>query len=581
MNPDGTTVLFNPPPVQQPVRNPMADPAQQTQPTCPQQQQVPNQILSQQESIGAQFSQMSLGRQPSAEVPDAHTAIFPSSVVLQPQQQPGFIMASPGQPLSTPGYSASGASVSQQVLQQQGYVQQPIQQLPSCFCAPGQYPHSNQQYRPLTPVHFNTQQNQPLSQTTPQTGFQTVMSSQQQSYQGLVGVQAQNQNVMSGQHSGMSNQMQGMMVQFPSVQSYQISLTAGSQGMSQQPYQQTILIPNQSSQGSLPSAGMPVYYSVIPPSHQNNMSSSAGYLQPPGADQIQFPRPSSPCSSQLQSQQCAAVVSPHGSGMLMMQLSIPNNPHPRNHSPPQWKQSKYFSMDQRGHKSAEFNSPEITTQNSPQLSSPAVSPAQSPAPPPMATLKNVRTGLGPLPIMAQFPRSMVPGQGDGRYPLLGQPLQYNAPIRPLIQGPHIVSTQQGQNLNRHGGRGKKQTRKAASTDLGAGEPVVSRILEVTDLPEGISRTEADKLLSELFKAGAKIRWLRDTQPHCGGGDSNANTEHSKSSSDLASMYTILAMFPSKLAAQNALLKQNNSNRFKLRSSKKHYDFHIMERASSQ
>lgn len=581
MNPDGTTVLFNPPPVQQPVRNPMADPAQQTQPTCPQQQQVPNQILSQQESIGAQFSQMSLGRQPSAEVPDAHTAIFPSSVVLQPQQQPGFIMASPGQPLSTPGYSASGASVSQQVLQQQGYVQQPIQQLPSCFCAPGQYPHSNQQYRPLTPVHFNTQQNQPLSQTTPQTGFQTVMSSQQQSYQGLVGVQAQNQNVMSGQHSGMSNQMQGMMVQFPSVQSYQISLTAGSQGMSQQPYQQTILIPNQSSQGSLPSAGMPVYYSVIPPSHQNNMSSSAGYLQPPGADQIQFPRPSSPCSSQLQSQQCAAVVSPHGSGMLMMQLSIPNNPHPRNHSPPQWKQSKYFSMDQRGHKSTEFNSPEITTQNSPQLSSPAVSPAQSPAPPPMATLKNVRTGLGPLPIMAQFPRSMVPGQGDGRYPLLGQPLQYNAPIRPLIQGPHIVSTQQGQNLNRHGGRGKKQTRKAASTDLGAGEPVVSRILEVTDLPEGISRTEADKLLSELFKAGAKIRWLRDTQPHCGGGDSNANTEHSKSSSDLASMYTILAMFPSKLAAQNALLKQNNSNRFKLRSSKKHYDFHIMERASSQ
>ncbi|XP_059826209.1 R3H domain-containing protein 1-like isoform X9 [Hypanus sabinus] len=617
MNPDGTTVVYNPPTAQQSVRNPVAAPAQPPPPTVPQQQQVPNQILSQQESLGAQFSQVSLGRQPSTEVPDAHTAIFPSSLVLQPQQQPGFIMASPGQPLPSPGYSASGPSLSQQVLQQQGYVQQPIQQLPSCFCAPGQYPHSNQQYRPIAPIHFNTQQNQPLSQTTPQAGFQSVMSSQQQSYQGLVSVQAQTQNVVSGQHSGVSNQVQGMMVQYPSVQSYQISLTAGSQGMSQQPYQQTILIPNQSSQGSLPSAGMPVYYRVIPPSQQNNISSSAGYLQAPGADQIQFPRPSSPCSSQLQSQQCAAVVSPHGSGMLMMQLSIPNNPHPRTHSPPQWKQNKYLSMDQRGHKSAEYNSPEITTQNSPQLSSPAVSPAQSPAPPPMATLKNVRTGLGPLPIMAQFPRSMVPGQ-DGRYPLLGQPLQYNTPIRPLIQGPHIVSTQQGQNLNRHGGRGKKQTRKAASTDLGAGEPelniflkskefnlinqtlkpshgnesfslpnkfnglnFVSRVLEVTDLPEGISRTEADKLLNELFKAGAKIRWLRDSQPHCGGGDSNANTEHSKPSSDLASMYTILAMFPSKLAAQNALLKQNNSNRFKLRSSKKHYDFHIMERASSQ
>ncbi|XP_038645844.1 R3H domain-containing protein 1-like isoform X8 [Scyliorhinus canicula] len=581
MNPDGTAVVYNPPPAQQTVRNPLAGPAQQPPPTVPQQQQVVNHILSQQESLGAQFSQMSLGRQPSADAADTHTAIFPSSVVLQPQQQPGFIMASPGQPLPTSSYSAPGPSVNQQVLQQQGYVQQPIQQLPSCYCAPGQYPHSNQQYRPVAPIHYNTQQNQPLSQTAQQTGFQTVMSSQQQSYQGLVSVQPQNQNVVSGQ--SMGSQMQGMMVQYPSMQSYQISLTPGSQGMGQQSYQQPILIPSHSNQGPLPSAGMPVYYSVIPPTQQNNMSSSVGYLQPPGTDQMQFPRPSSPCNSQqLQSQQCAAVVSPHGSGMLMMQLSIPNNPHPRAHSPPQWKQNKYFTVDQRGHKSAEFNNPDITTQSSPQIGSPAVSPAQSPAPQSMATIKSVRTGLGPLPLMAQFPRSMVPGQGDGRYPLLGPPLQYNTPNRPLLHGPHIVSTQQGQNLNRHGGRGKKQTRKAASTDLGAGEPVVSRVLEVTDLPEGISRTEADKLLSELFKAGAKIRWLRDTQPHCGGGsgDSNANTEHSKPSSDLASMYTVIAIFPSKPAAQNALLKQNNSSKFKLRTSKKH-DFHIMERASSQ
>ncbi|XP_072435782.1 R3H domain-containing protein 1-like isoform X2 [Chiloscyllium punctatum] len=619
MNPDGTAVVYNPPPAQQTIRNSMAGPAQQP-PSVPQQQQVANHILSQpiralqsssqpiqytavsyppqllpvsptqqytvQESLGAQFSQMSLGRQPSAEAPDSHTAIFPSSVMLQPQQQPGFIMASPGQPLPTSNYSASGPSVNQQVLQQQGYVQQPMQQLSSCYCAPGQYPHSNQQYRPIAPIHYNTQQNQPLSQTAQQTGFQTVMSmsSQQQSYQGLVTVQPQNQNVVSGQHSNVGSQMQSMMIQYPSMQSYQMSLTPGSQGVGQQSYQ-PILIPGHSNQGPLPSAGMPVYYSVIPPTQQNSMSSSVGYLQPPGTDQMQFPRPSSPCNSQqLQSQQCAAVVSPHGSGMLMMQLSIPNNPHPRAHSPPQWKQNKYFTLDQRGHKSSEFNNPDITTQSSPQIGSPAVSPAQSPAPQPMTTIKNVRTGLGPLPLMAQFPQPIVPGQGDGRYPLLGQPLQYNTPIRPLLHGPHIVSTQQGQNLNRHGGRGKKQTRKAASTDLGAGEPVVSRVLEVTDLPVGISRTDADKLLNELFKVGAKIRWLRDTPPHCSGGgsgDSNANTEHSKPPSDLASMYTIIAMFPSKLAAQNALLKQNNSSKFKLRTSKKHYDFHIMERASSQ
>lgn len=38
-------------------------------------------------------------------------------------------------------------------------------------------------------------------------------------------------------------------------------------------------------------------------------SSSVGYLQPPGSEQIQFPRTSSPCNSQqLQGQQCAGWV---------------------------------------------------------------------------------------------------------------------------------------------------------------------------------------------------------------------------------------------------------------------------------
>uniref|UniRef100_A0A4W3IAB0 R3H domain containing 1 n=1 Tax=Callorhinchus milii TaxID=7868 RepID=A0A4W3IAB0_CALMI len=616
VNPDNTTVVYNPPPASQSVRTPIAGPVQQPPPTGPQQQQAPNHILSQpiralqpssqpiqysaiscppqllpvspsqqytvQDSLGAQFSQMGLGRQLSTEAPDHHTAMFPSSVVLQPPQQPGFIMASPGQHLPASNYSASGPPVNQQVLQAQSYVQQPLQQLSGCYCAPGQYPHANHQYRPVAPLSYNTQQNQPLAQPTPQTGFQTVMSSQQ-NYQSLIGVQQPpNQNIVSGQLSNMGNQMQGMMVQYPSIQSYQVSMTQGSQGMSQQSYQQPILIPSQSNQGALPAGGMPVYYSVISPAQQN-MSSSVGFLQPPGSDQMQFPRPSSPCNShQLQSHQCPAVA-PHGSGMIMMQLSIPNNPHSRAHSPPQWKQNKYFTMDQRLQKSSDLGNPENNTQSSPQLGSAATSPAQSPAPLPMTTVKNVRSGLAPLPIMAQFTRPMVPGQGDVRYPLLGQPLQYNSTIRPTaLHGPHVVSTQQGHNVSRHGGRGKRPTRKASSTDLGGGEPVVGRVLEVTDLPEGISRIEADKLLSELFKADAKIRWLRDTPPHCGGGDSNANTEHLKPSSDLASMYTIIAMFPSKLAAQNALMKQNNSiNKFKLRTSKKHYDFHIMERASSQ
>lgn len=102
--------------------------------------------------------------------------------------------------------------------------------------------------------------------------------------------------------------------------------------------------------------------------------------------------------------------------------------------------------------------------------------------------------------------------------------------------------------------------------------------------------EAEKLFGELFKIGAKIRWLRDPQSQsqlrrhplcCGSGDSTINSERSKPI-DLASTYTVLATFPSISAAQIALKKQINSvNKFKLRTSKKHYDFHILERASSQ
>lgn len=121
---------------------------------------------------------------------------------------------------------------------------------------------------------------------------------------------------------------------------------------------------------------------------------------------------------------------------------------------------------------------------------------------------------------------------------------------------------------------------------------VGKVLEITELPEGITRTEAEKLFGELLKVGAKIRWLRDSQclqtqqqhhrRYCGSGDSSVNTEPPKPS-DLASTYTVLATFPTMSAAQNALKKQSSTsvNKFRLRTSKKHYDFHVLERASSQ
>ncbi|XP_069880048.1 R3H domain-containing protein 1 isoform X6 [Dipodomys merriami] len=605
INPDGSPVVYNPPMTQQPVRSQVPGPPQPPLPPPPPQQPAANHIFSQ-DNLGSQFSHMSLARQPSADSSDPHATMFQSTVVLQSPQQSGYIMTAappphppppppppppplpPGQPVPSAAYPASAHPVSQPVLQQQGYIQQSSPQMPACYCAPGHFHSSQPQYRPVPSIHYSSHLNQPLPQPAQQTGFQ-VMPNQQQTYQGIVGVQQpQSQSLVSGQPNSLGNQIQGVVIPYPSVPSYQVSLPQGSQGIAHQTYQQPVVFPSQSNQGSMPTTGMPVYYSVIPPGQQNNLSSSVGFLQHPGSEQVQFPRTTSPCSSQpLQGHQCAAMPPPPpGGGMVMMQLNVPNNPQSRAHSPPQWKQNKYYCDHQRGQKCVEFSNVDNIVQHNPQLSSPIISPAQSPAPAQLSTLKSLRPSGPPLSIMSQFSRPFVPGQGDARYPLLGQPLQYNPPA--VLHG-HIPN-QQGQSGSRHGNRGRRQAKKAASTDLGAGEAVVGKVLEITELPDGITRMEAEKLFGELFKIGAKIRWLRDPQSQpqlhrhplcCGSGDSTVNSERSKPS-DLASTYTVLATFPSISAAQSALKKQINSvNKFKLRTSKKHYDFHILERASSQ
>ncbi|XP_075465635.1 R3H domain-containing protein 1 isoform X6 [Ascaphus truei] len=598
INPDGTPVVYNPPVTQQPVRTQVPGPPPPPPPAP--QQQATNHILPQQDNLGSQFSHMSLARQPSAEASDAHSTMFQSTVVLQPPQQSGYIMAPPppppppplGQSVPPPSYTASSQPISQPVLQQQGYMQQSLQQMQTCYCTPSQYPHSNQQYRPVTSVQYSSQPNQALPQPPQPTGYPTVMPTQQQNYQSIVGVQQpQNPTLVSAQHGNIGTPMQGVMVQYSTVPSYQVPVRQSSQPVPQQPYHQQVLIPSQPNQGSLPTAGMPVYYSVISPGQQNNLSSSVGYMQPTGADPMQFPRTLSPCNSQqMPGPQCAAVAAaPPGGGMVMMQLNVPSNPPPQTHSPPQWKPNKYYCDHQRAHKSAEYSTLDSSTQQSPHLSSPVTSPVQSPVPVQLTNIKNIHPGLTSLPIVPQFSRPFAPGQGDTRYPLLGQPLQYNPPH--VLHG-HITS-HQGQSGHRHGNRGKKNTRKASSTDLCAGEPVIGKVLEITELPDGISRTDAEMLFGELFKVGAKIRWLQDSHSHqtphlrhphyCGSGDNHTcNEHHSNPSTDLASTYTIVATFPTVSAAQSALKKQNNLfNKFRLRTSRKHYDFHILERASSQ
>ncbi|XP_070645517.1 R3H domain-containing protein 2 isoform X5 [Bos indicus] len=601
-----------------PALQPSPQPVQFSPGSCPQVllPVSPPQQYNMADDLSNPFGQMSLSRQGSTEAADPSSALFQPPLISQHPQQTSFIMASTGQPLPTSNYSTSShAPPTQQVLPPQGYMQPP-QQIQVSYYSPGQYPNSNQQYRPLShPVAYSPQRGQQLPQPSQQPGLQPMMPNQQQAaYQGMIGVQQpQNQGLLSNQRSGMGGQMQGLVVQYTPLPSYQVPVGNDSQNVVQPPFQQPMLVPaSQSVQGALPAGGVPVYYSMIPPAQQNGTSPSVGFLQPPGSEQYQMPQSPSPCSPPQMPQQYSAVtssgektkvladwcfpevlkltpsrgVSPSGPGVVVMQLNVPNGPQPpQNPSMVQWSHCKYYSMDQRGQKPGDLYSPESSPQANTQMSSsPVTSPTQSPAPSPVTSLSNVCTGLSPLPVLTQFPRPGGPAQGDGRYSLLGQPLQYNLSIcPPLLHGQSAYSVHQGQSGLKHGNRSKRQALKSASTDLGTTDVVLGRVLEVTDLPEGITRTEADKLFTQLAMSGAKIQWLKDAQglPGGGGGDNGGTAENGRHS-DLAALYTIVAVFPSPLAAQNASLRLNNSvSRFKLRVAKKNYDLRILERASSQ
>ncbi|KFO59273.1 cAMP-regulated phosphoprotein 21 [Corvus brachyrhynchos] len=309
VNPDGTPAIYNPPSGQQTMRSQMVGQSQQ-QPSPQQPQQVqqpqqqmashlvtqpvqtmqpssqsvqypavsyppqhllpvsPTQQFSVRDDMTAQFNQMSLSRQSSGDNPESPSGpVYPSPILQQPAQQTGYIMASPSQQLPPGGVT---------VLQPpppQGFVQQPPPpaQMPVYYYPSGQYPTSTtQQYRPIASVQYNAQRSQQIAQTAQQAGYQPVLPNQQQGFQGLMGMQQppQSQNLMNNQQG---NQVQGMMVQYPAMSSYQVPMTQGSQGLPQQSYQQPIMLPNQSGQGTLTATGMPVYCNVIPPAPQNNL----------------------------------------------------------------------------------------------------------------------------------------------------------------------------------------------------------------------------------------------------------------------------------------------------------------------
>uniref|UniRef100_A0A8C7T388 R3H domain containing 1 n=1 Tax=Oncorhynchus mykiss TaxID=8022 RepID=A0A8C7T388_ONCMY len=535
-----------------------------------------NQQYTLQEGLAAQFSQMSVVRQASSDVTNGgpHPAMYPSGpVVLQAplqHQQTGYMVAPPGAPVvgQTQAYPGPAHPMSQPVMQQQqGYMPQQVQQLVTHMVS--QHTISWHRLLPtylLVSVSFSNI-NQPNS----------VMSDV------CINCKCKKRNTPAESCSSIW-----------SVCVVQVSMPQGSQNMPphQQACQQPMMIQSHPSQAPMAMSGMQVYYSVMPPNQHSTMSPSMGFLPPPGAEQMQFPRASSPCGTQqLPGQQCSGVLpGPHSGGMVMMQLTLPPNHQPRAHSPPQWKHNRYYSLD---HTRSQRSSEQLNnSQNSPQLGGPSTPPAQPQAPTHQLTsIKNLRSaGLTPIPIMTQFPRPFGPGQAvDGRYPLLGQPLQYNPAIRPpLIHGTHhmIPNHHHGpMGIRHHGGRGRRPPpRKSLSSDLSVGDPVNGGVLEVLELPEGISRTEADSLLGELYRGGAMIKWLSETQQH------QHQSGETLNHNDLASTYTILAVFPSRYAAQNALLRHSGpagpgpllTTTFKLRTSKRHSDeFHNQERTTSQ
>ncbi|XP_051566565.1 R3H domain-containing protein 1-like isoform X2 [Myxocyprinus asiaticus] len=471
VNPDGSAVLYNP-------VTPLDSSTQPSLPPPPpvhHQHQTANHIIAQpQDNLSGQFSHMTLVRQPSGDARDAHTVVYPSPVTLQsptplPQQQAGYMVPSPRQTVPTSAFPAT-ATVNQPIIQPQQSYMHP--QMAACYCSSSQYSVCGHQYRPAGSVQYSNTHSQtiPPSSHTPaqQTGYQTVMSNQQ-SYQNVL-QQPPNQPLINSPHSSM-------MLQCPSVPSYQVSMPPA--------VQQPVM-----SSAQVPASNIQVYYSIIPPSQHNNSSSSVGFLPPAGAEQMPFPRTSPHCSSQqIPAQQCSSVPpAPPAGGVVMMQLA-------------QWKHNKHYSSEHT------------------QLCSSSSSP-----PPDPTGVKNSRP-LHALPIMPQFSRSFVCGQGDARCPLLGQTLQYSARMPP----PTLTSHQSSVGI-RHAGRGRRPHRKALSTDLSVGEAGMGRMLEVRDRP-----TDTVTLLTDVCAAGASV-----TSP--------TTTKTNTATSDI-----ILLTFPSTQASQNALL----------------------------